>query len=64
MYLTYNYMSWLVTCRNGALGSVSSWKLKECIAAHQLLGTVLVDPDAAFSKYYKFSWIVLCHCSA
>ncbi|TKY48130.1 N-alpha-acetyltransferase 15, NatA auxiliary subunit [Spatholobus suberectus] len=33
--------------RNGALGPIGEWKLKDCIAVHKLLGTVLVDQDAA-----------------
>ncbi|XP_021898356.1 N-terminal acetyltransferase A complex auxiliary subunit NAA15-like [Carica papaya] len=55
---------------NGALGSVSSWKLKECIAAHQLLGTVLVDPDAAFrwkvrcAEYFPYSTYFEGKCSS
>ncbi|XP_057968135.1 N-terminal acetyltransferase A complex auxiliary subunit NAA15 [Malania oleifera] len=32
---------------NGALGQVKQWKLKDCIAVHKLLGTVLVDSDSA-----------------
>lgn len=42
-----------VQFRNGALGPVKQWKLKDCIAVHKLLATVLVDPDdpdAASSK--------------
>ncbi|KAJ8640601.1 hypothetical protein MRB53_017295 [Persea americana] len=31
---------------NGGLGS-KQWKLKDCIAVHKLLGTVLTEPDAA-----------------
>lgn len=33
--------------RNGALGSVKEWKLKDCIAVHKLLSSVVVDMDAA-----------------
>ncbi|KAJ7951835.1 N-alpha-acetyltransferase 16, NatA auxiliary subunit [Quillaja saponaria] len=33
--------------RNGALGPMREWKLKDCIAVHKLLGTVLVDNNAA-----------------
>ncbi|XP_042496121.1 N-terminal acetyltransferase A complex auxiliary subunit NAA15 isoform X1 [Macadamia integrifolia] len=46
---------------NGALGPVKEWKLKECISVHKLLGTVLVDPDAASrwkawcAEYFPFS---------
>lgn len=38
--------------RNGAVGPLGEWKLKDCIAVHKLLGTVLVDEDAALSKYH------------
>ncbi|OUZ99684.1 Tetratricopeptide repeat-containing domain [Macleaya cordata] len=46
---------------NGALGPVKEWKLKDCIAVHKLLGTVLGDPDAASrwkvrcAEYFPFS---------
>ncbi|RWR77484.1 Tetratricopeptide repeat-containing domain-containing protein [Cinnamomum micranthum f. kanehirae] len=46
---------------NGALGPVKQWKLKDCIAVHKLLVTVLVDPDAASrwrarcAEYFPFS---------
>ncbi|XP_039154993.1 N-terminal acetyltransferase A complex auxiliary subunit NAA15-like [Eucalyptus grandis] len=33
--------------RNGALGSVKEWKLKDCIAVHKLLSSVVVDTDVA-----------------
>ncbi|XP_038897483.1 LOW QUALITY PROTEIN: N-terminal acetyltransferase A complex auxiliary subunit NAA15-like [Benincasa hispida] len=33
--------------RNGALGPIKEWKLKECIAVHKLLETVLIDHAAA-----------------
>ncbi|KAF1859666.1 hypothetical protein Lal_00010250 [Lupinus albus] len=33
--------------RNGARGQIGEWKLNDCIAVHKLLGTVLVDQDAA-----------------
>ncbi|KAJ0075172.1 hypothetical protein Patl1_34406 [Pistacia atlantica] len=36
---------------NGALGPVKEWKLKDCIAVHNLLKNVLADQDAALSKY-------------
>ncbi|KAM7475951.1 hypothetical protein LguiB_023194 [Lonicera macranthoides] len=36
-----------LVARNGALGPVREWKLKECIAVHNILGGVLVDRDAA-----------------
>ncbi|KAK6914929.1 N-terminal acetyltransferase A, auxiliary subunit [Dillenia turbinata] len=32
---------------NGARGPVREWKLKDCIAVHNLLQTILVDNDAA-----------------
>ncbi|CAL0325972.1 unnamed protein product [Lupinus luteus] len=47
--------------RNGALGQIKEWKLKECIAVHKLLGTVLVEPDAAArwkvrcAEYFPYS---------
>ncbi|WJX48860.1 N-alpha-acetyltransferase 16, NatA auxiliary subunit [Trifolium repens] len=47
--------------RNGAIGPIGEWKLKDCIAVHQLLGTVLVDQDAAFrwkvrcAEYFPYS---------
>ncbi|KAF8393317.1 hypothetical protein HHK36_021558 [Tetracentron sinense] len=46
---------------NGALGPIKEWKLKDCITVHKLLGTVLVDPDAASrwkvrcAEYFPFS---------
>ncbi|OIW09085.1 hypothetical protein TanjilG_16312 [Lupinus angustifolius] len=43
-----------VVQRNGAPGQISEWKLKDCIAVHKLLGTVLVDQDAALR------WKVCC----
>lgn len=42
---------WLSICRNGALGPAREWKLKDCIAVHKLLDTVLLDSDAASSKH-------------
>ncbi|KAJ7962937.1 N-alpha-acetyltransferase 16, NatA auxiliary subunit [Quillaja saponaria] len=47
--------------RNGALGPIREWKLKECIAVHKLLATVLVDNDAALrwkvrcADYFPYS---------
>lgn len=38
--------------RNGTIGLVKDWKLEDCIEVHKLLGTVLVDKDAALSKYH------------
>ncbi|KAG8379893.1 hypothetical protein BUALT_Bualt07G0136600 [Buddleja alternifolia] len=32
---------------NGALGAVRKWRLKDCVAIHKLLGTILDDHDAA-----------------
>ncbi|XP_026408454.1 N-terminal acetyltransferase A complex auxiliary subunit NAA15-like [Papaver somniferum] len=32
---------------NGAPGPVKQWRLKDCVAVHKLLGTVLGDSDAA-----------------
>ncbi|KAI4329285.1 hypothetical protein L6164_021567 [Bauhinia variegata] len=46
---------------NGALGPVRQWKLKDCIAVHKLLVTVLVDQDAALrwkahcAEYFPYS---------
>ncbi|XP_058074694.1 N-terminal acetyltransferase A complex auxiliary subunit NAA15 isoform X2 [Magnolia sinica] len=46
---------------NGALGPVKEWKLKDCIAVHKLLETVLADLDAASrwktrcAEYFPFS---------
>ncbi|GMP34658.1 hypothetical protein CsSME_00007436 [Camellia sinensis var. sinensis] len=46
---------------NGALGPVREWKLKDCIAVHELLGTVLDDHEAALrwkvqcAEYFPFS---------
>ncbi|XP_012571543.1 N-terminal acetyltransferase A complex auxiliary subunit NAA15-like [Cicer arietinum] len=33
--------------RNGALGPIREWRLKDCIAVHKLLGSVLLDQEAA-----------------
>ncbi|KAF1865787.1 hypothetical protein Lal_00021788 [Lupinus albus] len=47
--------------RNGALGPIKEWKLKDCITVHKLLGTVLVEPDAAArwkvrcAEYFPYS---------
>ncbi|XP_030457569.1 N-terminal acetyltransferase A complex auxiliary subunit NAA15 isoform X2 [Syzygium oleosum] len=47
--------------RNGALGSVGEWKLKDCIAVHKLLSSVVVDLDAASrwkvrcAEYFRYS---------
>ena len=41
----------LSMCRNGALGLAREWKLKDCIAVHKLLDTVLLDSEAASSKH-------------
>ncbi|KAG6665313.1 N-terminal acetyltransferase A complex auxiliary subunit NAA15 [Carya illinoinensis] len=36
-----------MVAKKGALGPVGEWKLKDCIAVHKLLGTVLNDEEAA-----------------
>ncbi|XP_007024039.2 PREDICTED: N-alpha-acetyltransferase 16, NatA auxiliary subunit [Theobroma cacao] len=36
-----------VVSMDGALGPVTEWKLKDCIAVHKLLEKVLIDHDAA-----------------
>ncbi|MED6120077.1 N-alpha-acetyltransferase 16, NatA auxiliary subunit [Stylosanthes scabra] len=47
--------------RNGALGPIREWTLKDCIAVHKLLGTVLLDQDAALrwksrcAEYFPYS---------
>jgi len=46
-----------LNARNGALGPIREWKLKDCIAVHNLLGTVLADQDAALSKYNLDFWV-------
>lgn len=38
-----------VPFRNGALDPVRNWRLKDCVAVHRLLGTILVDHNAASS---------------
>ncbi|KAJ0006667.1 hypothetical protein Pint_29917 [Pistacia integerrima] len=46
---------------NGALGPVKEWKLKDCIAVHNLLKNVLADQDAALrwkvrcAEYFPYS---------
>lgn len=46
---------------NGALGSVREWKLRDSIAVHKLLETVLADQDAALrwktrcAEYFPYS---------
>ncbi|OWM78206.1 hypothetical protein CDL15_Pgr015025 [Punica granatum] len=46
---------------NGALGAVMEWKLRDCIAVHKLLESVLVDHDVASrwkvhcAKYFPYS---------
>ncbi|XVE88962.1 hypothetical protein DITRI_Ditri19aG0112000 [Diplodiscus trichospermus] len=46
---------------NGALGPVLEWKLKDCIAVHQLLEKVLIDQEAALRwklrcpEYFPYS---------
>ncbi|CAL5210657.1 unnamed protein product [Lathyrus oleraceus] len=47
--------------RNEAIGPIGKWKLKDCIAVHKLLGTLLVDQDAALrwkvwcAEYFPYS---------
>ncbi|MED6166025.1 N-alpha-acetyltransferase 16, NatA auxiliary subunit [Stylosanthes scabra] len=47
--------------RNGALGPIREWTLKDCIAVHKLLGAVLLDQDAASrwksrcAEYFPYS---------
>ncbi|XP_004506868.1 N-terminal acetyltransferase A complex auxiliary subunit NAA15-like [Cicer arietinum] len=47
--------------RNGTIEPIREWKLKDCIAVHKLLGTVLVDQDAALrwkvscAEYFPYS---------
>ncbi|XP_027928732.1 N-terminal acetyltransferase A complex auxiliary subunit NAA15-like [Vigna unguiculata] len=47
--------------RNGVLEPIGEWKLKDCIAVHKLLRTVLVDDDAALrwkercAKFFPYS---------
>ncbi|KAG5016290.1 hypothetical protein JHK85_022426 [Glycine max] len=57
--------------RNGALGPIREWNLKDCIAVHKLLGTVLADQDAALrwkvrcAEYFPYStYFEGCHSSA
>ncbi|KAK4428066.1 N-terminal acetyltransferase A complex auxiliary subunit NAA15 [Sesamum alatum] len=46
---------------DGALGPVKKWRLKDCVAVHKLLGTILADHDAALrwkvrcAEYFPFS---------
>ena len=51
-----NILKRFMSChvRNGALGPIGDWKLKDCIRVHKLLETVLLDQSAALSKYQKF----------
>ncbi|KAK8524977.1 hypothetical protein V6N13_015973 [Hibiscus sabdariffa] len=50
-----------VVPKNGALGPVMEWKLKDCIAVHKLLDKVLIDQDAALrwklrcAEYFPYS---------
>ncbi|KAI4387032.1 hypothetical protein MLD38_004896 [Melastoma candidum] len=47
--------------RNGALGSIMEWKLKDCISVHKVLETAIVDKDAASrwklrcAEYFPYS---------
>ncbi|KAK9149523.1 hypothetical protein Scep_008280 [Stephania cephalantha] len=46
-----------VVPRNGALGPVGEWSLKDCVAVHQLLKTAFFDSDAASSlTMFLFAW--------
>ncbi|MBA0822878.1 hypothetical protein Goarm_019647, partial [Gossypium armourianum] len=51
----------IVELTNAALGPIMAWKLKDCIAVHQLLEKVLVDQDAALrwkvrcAEYFPYS---------
>ncbi|MBA0759073.1 hypothetical protein Gotri_022006 [Gossypium trilobum] len=51
----------IVELMNAALGPIMAWKLKDCIAVHQLLEKVLVDQDAALrwkvrcAEYFPYS---------
>jgi hypothetical protein len=47
--------------RNGALGPIPEWRLKDCIAVHKLIGSVLDDQDAALSKYYLDQFLFKYH---
>ncbi|KAL0415289.1 UNVERIFIED_CONTAM: N-terminal acetyltransferase A complex auxiliary subunit NAA15 [Sesamum latifolium] len=46
---------------SGALGPIKQWRLKDCIAVHKLLGTILDDHEAALrwkvrcAEYFPFS---------
>ncbi|KAK1305757.1 hypothetical protein QJS10_CPA10g00495 [Acorus calamus] len=50
-----------MVAKDGALGPVLEWSLKDCIAVHKLLETVLIDPDASSrwkarcAEYFPFS---------
>ncbi|KEH39579.1 amino-terminal acetyltransferase, putative [Medicago truncatula] len=46
---------------NGALGPIREWTLKDCIAVHKLLGSVLDDQDAALSKYNLDQFLFMFH---
>jgi len=46
---------------NGALGPIREWTLKDCIAVHKLLGSVLDDQDAALSKYHLDQFLFMFH---
>ena len=45
--------------RNGAPASVHLWKLKDSIAVHKLLENVLIDKEAASSKFRGAAYIKL-----
>ncbi|XP_044486664.1 N-terminal acetyltransferase A complex auxiliary subunit NAA15-like isoform X2 [Mangifera indica] len=54
---------------NGALGPVKEWKLKDCIAVHNLLKNVFADQDAALrwkvrcAEYFPYSTFFEGHCT-
>lgn len=52
---------YVLLCRNGALGQVGEWKLKDFIVIHKLLQTVLVDQDAALSMFLKSMFLFMLH---
>ncbi|XP_057732571.1 N-terminal acetyltransferase A complex auxiliary subunit NAA15 [Arachis stenosperma] len=55
---------------NGALGPIREWTLKDCIAVHKLLGTILHDQDAALrwksrcAEYFPYSTYFEGSCSS
>ncbi|MBA0870636.1 hypothetical protein Goshw_015158, partial [Gossypium schwendimanii] len=61
MLLALDVVSLSRVSRNGALGPVMDWKLKDCIVVHKLLDKVLIDQDAALrwkvrcAEYFPYS---------